>query len=327
MAGLGLVAATMALKSMGPGMYEQLAVGMAQAFQGLNQTSLTMETAGEILQHWGLIFLKVAMPFAGVLLALGLMGGVLQTRFLFTLNRLKPDFSVLNPVSGLKRLFSTRTVVEMIKSLMKLALVGTIAYRDLVAMIPAFPNLMETGLRPAVAYIATKAVGALQSIGMGMVVIGLLDYGYQYWEYRKSLRMSKQEVKQEFREQEGSPELRQKQRAKAREMALRRKAIKDVPLADVVVTNPTHYAIAIKYDPVESTAPKVLAKGSDLLAQRMKEIAKEHQVPMVENRPLARTLFATVEVGQPIPPELYQAVAEVLAFVYSLRRQQRQDHP
>lgn len=325
MAGLGLVAATFALNSMGPSAYQKMATGMAGAFRSLAPTSLTAETTQELLINWAMLFLQVMAPFAVVLMAVGVLGGLVQTQFLFTLRTLKPDFGVLNPARGFSRIFSLRTVVELVKSLIKLVIVGSIAYQDFLAAIPTFPNLMESGLAAGTAFVASRAVSALQKIGFGLLALGVLDYGYQFWEFRKSLRMSKQEVKQEFKEQEGSPELKQKQRQRAREMALRRKAIKDVPLADVVVTNPTHYAIALKYDPLEASAPKVLAKGADMLAQRIKVIAKEHQVPMVENRPLARSLYASVEIGQVVPPELYQAVAEVLAFVYNLRRQQRRE--
>lgn len=325
MAGLSLVIATMALNALGPGIYEQMGGAMSESFRAVSNTTLTTEATGEILQNWMLVYVKIIIPFVGILVAVGVVAGLLQTQFLFSTKTLIPNFGVLNPVQGLTRIFSLRTVVELVKGLAKLGLVGYIAYRDFIATIPVFPNLMEGGVRAGAGFMAGQAVSALQSIGVGLLVLGIADYGYQYWEFRKSLRMTKQEVKQESREQDGSPELRQRQRQRAREMAQRRKALKDVPLADVIVTNPTHYAVAIKYNPAESTAPKVLAKGADLLAQRMKTVAQEHEVPLVENRTLARTLYATVEIGQQVPPELYQAVAEVLAFVYNLRRQKRQD--
>lgn len=324
MAGLGLVTATMALKALGPGVYEQLGLAMTKTFGSLRPT-LTADSIGEVLQEWMLVYAKVVFPFVGILVIVGVVAGLLQTQFLVTTKTLIPNLEVLNPMQGLTRMFSLRTVVELLKSLAKLGLIGYIAYRDFIATVPSFPNLIEQGVRAGTEFIATRSIAALQSIGFGLLVLGLLDYGYQYWEFRKSLRMSKQEVKQEFREQEGSPELKQRQRQRAREMALRRKALKDVPLADVVVTNPTHYAVAIKYDPTQGSAPKVLAKGTDLLAQQMKKIAAENDVPTVENRSLARSLYATVEVGQQVPPELYQAVAEVLAFVFNLRRQKRQE--
>jgi len=323
MLGIGLVVAALALRGLGPSVYEQLGAAMAGAF-GTLATAITDETVSDVLLDWLLLVARIVLPFAGILIVVGVTVGLLQTQFLFTTRTLVPNFQALNPIKGLVRIFSLRTLVEVIKGLLKLALVAYIAYRDFIASLPALPTLMEGGVRAGTGFVAESAVSALQSIGIGLLAIGILDYGYQYWEFRRSLRMTKQEVKQEFREQEGSPELRQRQRQRARELALQRRALKDVPLADVVVTNPTHYAVALKYDAAEAPAPKVLAKGADLLAQRIREIAWEHDVPTVENRPLARALYDTVPIGQQIPPELYQAVAEVLAFVYSLRRQRRQ---
>lgn len=324
MAGLGLVAATMALNSLGPGVYEKLGTAMTRTFGGLSPT-LTPESLAQVLQDWMLLFAQIIVPFVGILVAVAVAGGLLQTQLLFSTKGLVPNLEAINPVQGLARIFSLRTVVELLKALAKLALIGYIAYRDFSDVLPVFPNMMDQGIGVGTNFIAARAVSALQSIGIGILVIGFLDYGYQYWEFRKSLRMTKQEVKQEFREQDGAPELKQRQRQVAREMAMRRKALKDVPLADVVVTNPTHFAVAIKYDAAQGSAPKVLAKGTDLLAQQMKKIAAENDVPMVENRSLARSLYASVEVGQQVPPELYQAVAEVLAFVFNLRRQKRQE--
>lgn len=323
MLGIGLIVAALALRALGPSAYEQVGSAMTDAL-GTLETAITGESVGDILLDWLLLVARIVVPFAGILIVVGVTVGLLQTQFLFTTRTLVPNLQALNPIKGLQRIFSLRTLTEVIKGLLKLALVAYIAYRDFIATLPAFPSLMEGGVAAGTSFVAERAVSALQSIGIGLLAIGILDYGYQYWEFRRSLRMTKQEVKQEFREQEGSPELRQRQRARARELALHRRALKDVPLADVVVTNPTHYAVAIKYDAAESPAPKVLAKGADLLAQRIRQIAQENDVPTVENRPLARALYDNVAIGQQIPPELYQAVAEVLAFVYSLRRHRRE---
>ncbi|MFZ5814010.1 MAG: flagellar biosynthesis protein FlhB [Bacillota bacterium] len=325
LAGLSLLTVTIVLRSMGPGIAERLSFGMVEAFGGLSPKELTTQSVPTLLQDWSLLFLQVMLPIAGFLMAVGIAAGTLQTRLLFTLTPLIPQFSTLNPITGLTRMFSLRTFIEVIKGIVKLTAIGLIAYNDVMGLIPRFPNLMEQSVSAGVAAVADMSITVLQRIALAILVIGLLDYGYQYWEFRRSLKMTKDEVKKEIREQDGSPELKSKQRQRARELALRRKALKDVPLADVVVTNPTHYAVALKYDPKEGVAPKVLAKGADLLAQRIKVIARQSQVPMVENRTLARGLYNAVEVGRQIPPEFYQAVAEVLAFVYSLRRQQRQD--
>ncbi len=323
MAGLSLVVATMALRSLGPSMYERLAGGLIETLSELKRFDLTPDIAATISADWALLYARTFFPFVAVLATVGVLAGLLQGGFAFSLKPMMPDFNRINPAAGFSRIFALRTVVDLVKSLLKLAIVGAIAYRDIAALFPLIPTLMSQNVALGVATIASSAVSGLQSIGFGLLALGVLDYGYQYWEFRKSLRMTKQEVKQEHKEQDGSPELKSKQRQRQREMARRRKALKDVPTADVVITNPTHFAIAIKYQMDEGSAPRVVAKGADLLAQRIKVIAKKHAVPLVENRPLARTLYATVDVGKTVPPGLYQAMAEVLAFVYSLKRQKR----
>ena len=313
----------MALKGFGPSIYESLATAMSETFAGLAPMELTVDKAGEIAIAWALVLIKTGLPIIAVLVAVGVAVGLGQSGMAISFKPVMPDFNKVNPAQGFGRIFSLRTLVDLIKSLLKLGIVGYVAYSDVLTLIPAMPNLMQSNPTAGVAEVASRAVSGLQRIGMALIALGVLDYGYQYWEFRKSLMMTKQEVKQEHKQQEGNPEVKQKRRARARELARRRKALKDVPMADVVVTNPTHFAIAIKYEAGEDSAPRVIAKGTDLLAQRIKVIAKQSSVPMVENRPLARALYATVDVGKTVPPELYQAVAEVLAFVYNLRREER----
>jgi len=313
----------MALRSLGPSMYERLAGGLIETLSGLKRIDLTPDIAATIAQGWALLFAQVLLPIVAILAAVGVLAGLLQNGFLISLHPMMPDFTRMNPVTGSTRIFSLHTVVDLIKALLKLAIVGAIGYREIAALFPQIPTLMSQNVAVGVAAIVSSAVSGLQSIGFGLLALGVLDYGYQFWEFRKSLRMTKQEVKQEHKEQEGNPEQKSRQRQKQREMARRRKALKDVPTADVVITNPTHYAIAIKYEMGQAIAPRVVAKGADLLAQRIKVIATKHAIPMVENRPLARTLYATVDVGRTVPPGLYQAMAEVLAFVYGLKRQKR----
>jgi len=326
-AGVGLVAATLALRGLGAAAVQNMAGGMTGAFGSLMATDLTPESTLALLQDSALLVLRTILPFALVLLAIGVAVGTLQTRFIFTLRALVPKFSALNPITGLTRIFSLRTLTELIKGLLKLVAIGYIAYRKVVGLVPQFPNLMAQPVRVGLTALADMVLDVMLAVGFAFLVIGLLDYGYQYWEFRRSMRMTKQEVKQEHREQEGAPELKSKQRQRQRELAMRRRALKEVPKADVVVTNPTHFAVALKYDAAEAAAPRVVAKGADLLAQEIKKIARAHDVPLVENRALARGLYYDVEVGRLIPPEYYQAVAEVLAFVYNLRRQNRQSAP
>lgn len=323
-AGMGLVAATLALRGIGSFSVAQLTGGMVTTFETLRPVELTPETIAVIMQDWVLLLLRAVLPIALVVLAIGVVVGTLQTRFNFTLRTLVPRFSTLNPITGLSRMFSLRTLTELLKGLIKLTAIGYIAYRSVRDLVPKFPNLMAQTVPAGLSAIADMVLDVMLAVGLAFLAIGVLDYGYQYWEFRRSLRMTKQEVKQEHREQEGAPELKSRQRQRMREMAMRRRALVEVPKADVVVTNPTHFAVALKYEAAKDAAPRVVAKGADLLAQEIKKIARAHDVPLVENRALARGLYYDVEVGRLIPPEYYQAVAEVLAFVYNLRRQNRQ---
>ena len=167
-------------------------------------------------------------------------------------------------------------------------------------------------------YICSTAINLAIRICVVLVILGIFDYGYQWWQYEKDLKMSKQEVKEEYKQTEGNPEIKSRIKQKQRQMSMRR-MMQEVPKADVIITNPTHYAIAIKYDAKVSDAPVVIAKGQDYLALRIKEVAKENKVEIIENKPLAKTLYDTVDIGKSIPPELYQAVAEIIAFVYNLK--------
>lgn len=268
------------------------------------------------------VFLLVAMVVAPVVLtaaAAGLVANFLQVGFLFTTEPLTPNFDRLNPVSGMKRIFSRRALVEMAKSLIKLTIVAYVAYRTVAGDLEAFPLLVSLDVPQVLQFLVDVVSRLLLWVGVAMLVMAVADYMYQRWEYEQSLKMTKQEVKEEFKQQEGNPEVRSKIRQKQREMA-RKRMMQDVKKADVVVTNPTHFAVALSYKQPDMAAPKVLAKGQGFLALRIRELAKAENIPIVENPPLARQLYAAVEMGQEIPGDLYQAVAEVLAFVYQLKQ-------
>lgn len=268
------------------------------------------------------VVVVVALVSAPVVLGAaiaGLAGNLLQVGFLFSLEPLVPSLERINPFSGLQRLFSRRSLAELVKSLAKLGIIGYVAYKTVADDLGAFPMLLGLELPQVVVFLSGLVSRLLLWVGICLLVLALADYLYQRWEHERSLRMSKQEVKEEFKQTEGNPEVRSKIRQKQREMA-RHRMMQDVKKADVVVTNPTHYAVAIAYKPGEMPAPKVLAKGQGLIALRIREIAKEHDVPVLENPPLARELHKVVDIGQEVPAALYQAVAEVLAFVFQLRQ-------
>lgn len=265
-----------------------------------------------------LVLLKTTAPMFAIALITGVIASYAQVGFLFTTETLGFKFSRINPLSGAKRLFSMHAIVELIKSIFKIAVIGYIAYNYLDGEKGNVLNLMSMDAMGIAIYIGSASINVAIRICAALIFLGILDYFYQWWEYEKNLKMSKQEVKEEYKMTEGNPEVKSKIKQKQRQISMRR-MLHDVPKADVVITNPTHYAIAVKYDQNVSSAPIVLAKGQDFIALRIKEVAKEHGVEIVENKPLARTLYDSVEIGQAIPQELYQAVAEVLAFVYGIK--------
>ena len=230
-----------------------------------------------------------------------------------------PKLDKFNPVNGFKRMFSMESLFELVKSILKIGLIVYIAYSSIKDEADNLFILYEISLSQAIVLTGTIVLDTGLKISIAYLIIGLADYIYQKYKFSEDMKMTKQEVKDEYKNTEGNPEIKGRQRQRMREVSQRR-MMQDVPKADVVITNPTHYAVAIKYDAETAKAPIVLAKGEDYLAKKIKEAAREHQVEIVENKPLARMLYANVDIGQEIPPELYQAVAEVLAMVYNTRQ-------
>ncbi|GIW07812.1 MAG: flagellar biosynthetic protein FlhB [Dehalococcoidia bacterium] len=296
------------------------------SLSGIFRESLAAATTRELttahLQPFGWsvgmqAFTLVAPVMLGVV-AITLIAGVGQVGLLFSTKAVTPQLSRLNPLTGLQRLVSPRGLVELVKSVAKIVLIGAVAYSVLAANQLQIVALIA--VPPAAAAAAIAAIGAEIAFKCGLAYLALsaLDYFYQRFEFEKSIRMSKDEIKQELKQQEGNPEIKARVKRIQRQMATSRMMAK-VPKAAVVVTNPTHYAVALAYDSIADPAPRVVAKGVDLIALQIKRIAAEHDVPCVENVSLARTLYATVELDEAIPSELYQAVAEVLAYIYRLR--------
>jgi flagellar biosynthetic protein FlhB len=258
-------------------------------------------------------------PLLGGLLVLGVVANVAQVGLVVSGQGITPDFNRVNPAQGFKRLFGRRGMVEFAKALVKLAVVGTVTYQIFLDRYQAI--VMMTGSDPvnAAGLIGSAIFELAFKAGFGLLVLAVLDYGYQRWEHSRSLRMSRQEIKDELKQSEGDPHIKARIRRTQRQMAMRR-MMQAVPTSDVVLTNPTHLAVALRYDASRMDAPVVVAKGAELIAERIKTLAREHGVPVVENKPLARALHAACELGDQVPADLYQAVAEVLAFIFSLRR-------
>lgn len=242
-----------------------------------------------------------------------------QVGSLFTTETLKVKPERLNPVEGFKRMFSMRSVAELIKSLLKIGIVGLVGYSYLSKNIGILLKTMQMESGDYAFTMYDIAMNMALRMVFAILVIAVLDYFYQRYDYEKNLKMSKQEIKEEYKMSEGDPQVKSKIKERQRQAAMRR-MMQDVPKADVIITNPTHYAVAVKYDEDKFDAPYVLAKGKNLVALKIREKAGEAQVPIVENKPLAQTLYRDVEIGMVISQDFYEAVAEILAYVYSLKK-------
>lgn len=274
------------------------------------------ETAmSKMFKHAISLVLQIVLPIFLVGFAVAFLSDLVQVKWKPTTKPLKPKFSKLNPVSGFKKIFSAKSLVELIKSIGKIFIIFFVSYSFLKDKWKQLYWLYNMSMMEAVQLTGDTVIGLGIRIAAVYMILALLDFAYEKYKFHKDMKMTKQEVKEEYKNQEGNPEVKGKIRQKMREVSQRR-MMQSLPQADVVITNPTHYAVAIKYDQNEAPAPIVIAKGEDYLAQKIKETAREHDIEIVENKPLARMLYANVEIGAQIPPELYQAVAEVLAFVY-----------
>lgn len=262
--------------------------------------------------------LTIMMPFliAGVVIAL--ICNILQVGFKVATEPLRPNFGKMNPLQGIQKLFSLQSLFELLKSVAKIVLISYVVYSYFKSEKSSIYLLYDMSLRQGIALMGNLTINMGIRVAAVYMIIALVDFIYQKRKFHTDMMMTKQEVKDEMKESEGDPQIKSKQRQRMRE-ASQRRMMQELPKADVVITNPTHYAVAIQYDQEKYNAPIVLAKGADYLAKKIKEIAKENDVEIVENKPLARMLYANVEIGAVIPPELYKAVAEVLAFVYHLK--------
>lgn len=245
-----------------------------------------------------------------------------QTRMLVSGELLKPKFSRINPLQGIKRLFSLKSVIDALKGIIKIGLLLVIIYFTIQALVQESYKYLYTDLQAACLHLFDCAKDMVIRIAIAFIAIAALDFLYQWWDYERQLRMSKQEIKEEYKQTEGDPQVKGKIKQIQRERAQRR-MMQQVPSADVVIRNPTHFAVALRYKPEQDAAPVVLAKGQDALALRIVKVAEEHKVAVIENVPLARSLYASTELDREIPPELYGPVAEVLVYIFRLNNDKR----
>lgn len=290
----------------------------------IGQDMVVAVRGGDLFTAMGLAgekFILLVTPVLGIAFLVGVGSTVMQVGFLQVEDAFSPKFEKINPVEGFKKLFSLRAVVEGFKALLKFTLIAGIAYLLIQSEVTTIPQLVQFSVQQMVSYLGAITVKLLAGIGFAMLVLSAADYFFQKWELNKQMMMTKEEVKQEHKNREGDPLIKARVRRIQRDVANRR-MMEKVPKATVIVTNPTHIAVALMYDE-NLPAPQLVAKGADLMAEKIKAIAKEHNIPVIENKPLARTIFKTMKLGQVIPRELFMAVAEVLSYVYKLRKKVR----
>lgn len=268
------------------------------------------------------VFASSGLLMAAVMLASVVFTGA-QTRFLFSGQNMKPKFSRLNPLSGIKRMFSLRAFVEVLKNLIKIAILGQLIYSAISKSLHLVPRLVSVDLTSGVNFIRTSIMSIVKSVIIAFAAISAFDYIYSWWEYEKNIRMTKQEVKEEYKQLEGDPQVKGKIKERQRAVSMIR-MMQQVPKADVIIRNPTHYAVAVKYDIDKDNAPIVLAKGKDDIAMRIVEKGQEYKINIVEDVPLARALYSNAEINHEIPLEFYEPVAEILAWVYRIKEKGKQ---
>lgn len=265
-----------------------------------------------------LYILITTAPFLVVAFVVAFISQKIQVKWMITAKPLKPKLNKLSPISGFKRMFSSKALFELFISLLKISLISAVCYSVIKDNIGVILSLYDHTINECLIILFDLVFNLGLKISMLYLVIAVADYAYQRFKHKKDIKMTKQEVKDEYKNQEGDPKIKGQQRQRMQQ-ASRRRMMQSIPEADVVITNPTHFAVALKYDNTEHTAPIVTAKGADYLAFKIKEIASQNNVEIVENKPVARMLYSNVEVGGEIPPELYQSVAEILAYVYSIK--------
>lgn len=260
---------------------------------------------------------KAAIPIILVSTTLAVIGTGVQTGFLFTKSNMAPKFERLNPIKGIKNLLSLKSLVELIKNLIKIIILSVILYQIIKGDLRAVARTIDMNVMDSSVYVLNSIMDMVMKVSIVFLAIAGFDYFYQWWDYERQIKMSKQEMKEEYKQTEGNPEIKGRIRNLQRERA-RSRMMQSVPTADVIIRNPTHFAVALRYDIEKDNAPVLLAKGQDELALRIVAIGEEHGIYVLENKPLARGIFASTKVGEPIPPEYYGMVAEILVYVYRM---------
>ena len=313
-----LLSALFALGIFGSYIYGHLQTIMVKASSAIVLRDLDLQLLLEFSRKIIILFILMLSPLFTAIVVTAVFSNIMQVGFMLSGESIRPRFSKLDPVKGLKRLFSMRSVMELFISLAKLIIVGSVAYLTVKGEMQNVVSLGGMATSSIVSYIFGAMFKLFVRCSLAMIIIIIIDYSYQRWEFEKRMKMTKREMKEDLKRTEGDPFVKSRIRSIQMQMA-RKRMMQAVPEADVVITNPSHIAVALKYDGAVMGAPKLMAKGKRRIAEKIKEIAREHDIPVLENKPLARSLYDLVEVGQEIPPTLYQAVAEILAYIYKLK--------
>ncbi|WP_181348727.1 flagellar biosynthesis protein FlhB [Thalassobacillus sp. CUG 92003] len=302
------------------GFLKDIFTGLYQnAFQEYMHWDLTEQNVYQVFIESIIEISKALAPIMGVAIVAGIASNLLQVGVMFTGEPLKFDLKKIDPIKGSKKIFSARALVELVKSLLKITLIGTITFSIIWINKNEILMMSQKSVDVALAFFGETTVIMGLASALGLLLLSVLDYTYQKYDHEKNIRMSKKDIKDETKNMEGDPQVNSKIKEKQRQMSMQR-MMSEVPEADVVITNPTHYAIAIKYDEDKASAPIVVAKGVDFIAQKIKEVARANDVVTIENRALARSLYQESDIDEPIDEQFYKAVAEVLAYVYQLQR-------
>lgn len=314
-----LLSGFLLLRGLGPKIVEQLDQYLHYCFSLAGEQSVgSLPGVGpELFSRTVSVLAWTAGPLLAVSAVTAVAATFFQTKLLFSFESIKPKFNRISPLQGFKRLFSARSVMEALKGLLKISVLLYLIYRYITRLVDVLTRYLYTDISAACGHLFRESFGLAMQIAVAFVVLAAADIFYQWWAYERQIRMSKQEIKEEYKQTEGDPQIKGKIKEAQRKMAQSR-MMQQVPQADVVIRNPTHVAVALRYRPDRDQAPVVLAKGLDELALRIVRVAEEHKVAVVENVPLARSLYASAEVNGEIPPDLYNAVAEVLVYLYRM---------
>ncbi|MBN1613646.1 MAG: flagellar biosynthesis protein FlhB [Deltaproteobacteria bacterium] len=304
-------------------MLQKMTTMMRHVFSISASTVISVDNVQSLTLEMSYQLLLILLPLLLIVTVAGLAANMLQVGVMFSSEAITPKWSKVDPIKGFQRLFSLQSIVELVKNILKMLVVGFIAYLTISREVQNFFPLMDQDVWGILSYIGRISFKIVLSICWVLIILAIADYLYQRWEHERSLKMTKQEVKEEYKHTEGDPLVKSRIRRLQREIA-RKRMMAAVPKADVVITNPTHIAVALRYDHESMVAPTVIAKGSGYIAEKIKEVAAQNHVPVVENKPLAQVLNKMVDINGVIPENLYRAVAEVLAYVYGRRNLQAQ---